>query len=55
MQSKLDVLMKAYREAFDEQFPLMLVQGVPDKEIAEIIEDRLRSGKPYEPEPDLKY
>lgn len=51
MQAKMD----KYKEVFDEQFPLMLVQGMSDKEIAAVIDGCLRSGKPYEPEPNLKY
>ena len=38
------------RATFGEQFPLMLLQGVEDDEIAAIIETCLEAGEPYEVE-----
>lgn len=48
MNKKLD----EYRAKFGEQFPLMLVQGMEDREIIKIIDECLESGKPYEPDLD---
>ena len=46
----MDEKLREYREAFGEQFPLMLVQGVSDDGIAAIIDECLEVGRPYEPE-----
>lgn len=45
----MEELMDQYREKFDDQFPLMLVQGMSDDEIADIIRKCLLAGKPYDP------
>lgn len=46
----MEELMEQYREKFDDQFPLMLVQGLDDERIADLIRKCLISGKPYEPD-----
>lgn len=51
MEDKL----QEYRDAFGEQFPLMLVQGMDDDDILAEIEGCLKRGVPYEPEPNIKY
>lgn len=45
----MDKLLSEYREKFKEQFPLMLVMGVEEKEIEEIIKKCIDEGKPYNP------
>lgn len=44
----MDKMLREYAAKFGEQFPLMLCRGCDDAEIKEIIEDCLKSGKPYE-------
>lgn len=46
MNKKLD----EYRKRFNEQFPLMLVMGMDDEDIIEIIDKCLESGEPYDPD-----
>lgn len=46
----MNKLLDEYREKFKEQFPLMLVMGIPEDEISEIIKVCINSGQPYDPE-----
>ena len=46
----MEEILSQYRVAFDEQFPLMLFQGVEEDEIIAIVEECLEAGKPYEAE-----
>ena len=52
----IDEMMAEYRRAFDEQFPRMLVQGMSDESIAELIDECLEAGRPYTaPDPEALY
>lgn len=46
MESKL----QEYKDKFGEQFPLMMVRGMDDKDVVKLINDCLESEKPYEPD-----
>jgi hypothetical protein len=41
--------MESYEKKFGEQFPLMLVRGLTDVEIAALIGQCIADGKPYDP------
>ena len=49
----LDDLLIRYAEQFGENFPMFIVRGTPEEEIAETLLQCLRDGVPYEyEEPD---
>ena len=52
----MDERLDRYKIAFEEQFPLLLHQGVEDDEIVAVIDACLESGRPFEPnlEPGAK-
>lgn len=47
---KLDTLIREYVDKFNENFPVYSMMCASDEQVAEIIEQCLSSGKPYEPE-----
>lgn len=47
---KLDNLIREYVDKFNENFPVYSMMCASDEQVAEIIEQCLSSGKPYEPE-----
>lgn len=48
----LDEALTAYREKFDESFPIMMVKGMEESELISVILDCLKNETPYEPEDD---
>ena len=51
----MDEIMDKYKERFGECFPLMLVMGMSDDEICELIKECLKNDKPYEVDNDYDY
>lgn len=47
--------MDKYKKKFGECFPLMLTKGMSDNQIKEIIEDCIKSNKPYEVNAEKDY
>jgi hypothetical protein len=45
----MNELLDMYQQTFEEPFPLMLVIGMPDEDLIELIEDCLVSKKKYDP------
>ena len=44
----MEAKLAKYREAFNEQFPLMLTQGMDDEDIEAAIDACLKANRPYE-------
>lgn len=55
MSETIEQLMNEYADLFDDQFPLMLMQGATDDEIEASLKKCIELGKPYEADLDLKY
>ena len=51
----MDEIMDKYKERFGECFPLMLVMGMSDDEIRDLIKECLKNDKPYEVDSDYDY
>lgn len=45
----LDAKLNEYAKRFDDNFPIMGMMGVSDEEIEKIIDECLKTGKPYDP------
>ena len=51
----MDEIMDKYKERFGECFPLMLVMGMSDDKICELINECLKTNKPYEVNNECDY
>lgn len=47
--------MDKYRERFGECFPLMLVSGMSEGQIEDIVKDCLKKNKPYDVDREYDY
>ena len=45
--SELERLMEEYERAVGDRFPLMMVRGMPDEEVAKVIRECVASGQQY--------
>lgn len=47
---KMTKLINEYVDTFQTNFPLFCVMGASEEDVVEMIEECLKTGKPYEPE-----